>query len=214
MTQEEEPKKSLLSEEEWAEVTADAYRKKNLPEDAIAKARVWERLDKQTKPKSRPSRRQTPAILLAAGVVAAVGVTRLLKNDQPGGRDKGDATMLVATLGAFILEASGDTTPVTVRTPAAGETVVFRVRAPRSGVYAFVVQEGMEPPRAVVVSAALTAEDEMVKRGDGAYGFRYDGDRTTRFCVLAEESPEKLATRVQDPGEGWTALPGESCVTL
>lgn len=197
----DDPKRRLLSEDEWAALAAERYEREGSPVDEVANARVWERLEPQVRPRSKPSRRQTSAILLAAGVVAAVGAVRLLRQEPAaGGRDKGDPAVLTATLGAFVLDASGDSTPVTVRPPEDGETVVFRVRAPRGGRYALVVQEGAEPPRVVVPDAALGVEDALVQRDGGAYGYRVGGAKTARFCALAAESAEALAARVRARG--------------
>jgi hypothetical protein len=209
----QEPDKKLMSETEWAELMAQEFKAQGSPVDEVAKARVWRRLEIQTKPVTgsgaRP--RNLSWAALAAGVVATIGVTHLLRQGSDW-REKGGAPAIPTTLTPYVLERDGSTSPAESKVRL-GTTVVFRARAAQNGIYALVVSEGGEPPRlAVNEGEKIGADDQLVTKSGAVYGVKIEG--SLRACLLAGRDRDGLSQQLQNLNATFGKLAAESCVSL
>lgn len=209
MTEPEEPR--LVNDQEWAELMHARYRREGAMVDEVAKARVWQNLERHL---ARPRSRLLGAwASIAAALVLAVGVTQLWQPDSTM-RHKGNELLVPAILTAYQLGGDGSTQPL-LGPALVGSTVVFRAHSSQAGYYGVVLRDGQQPWRiAIAEGQSIDANEVLLNKGGNVFGLVIEPNTTNTICLVVMADRELLAVYLQTLAAN-PQLPAEhACVTV
>lgn len=207
----------LITDDDAAELLMREYAAKGSPVDAVAKARVWQKLEGNLAARRWRLIGSGCAALLAAGLAfVIIQPTTTIDDEQ---RIKGpDSSALAATLTAFQLQADGsleslspENNRVSVRS---GASLVFKVRAATPGYFTVLLADddrGLRRTDAAI--APLSPMETLVTTGSAVFGYRLEAAKKLQVCVVAAATKAQVETLAARPPANLEKNFPEACIS-
>ncbi len=214
--------KSLISDDELADLLAAEYAASGHRLDDVAAARIWKKTELAVRTVPARAGRLRLAGPLAMAALIFLGVFSFLNKGMthPTAGIKGAGESYSGqpvSLVVYQMSEGGALEPFYSSDSRVGQTLVFKTMAPEDGVVALLMAEGQDAAVVRFVgSPARGGEEQLLERGGRAYGFTLGERQVTplRFCVVAEANAARLSALLQHPDELWQVIDPGACIQV
>jgi len=208
-----DPYDPLLDDDTFVDLMEAEYQHQNQPEDALEKQKIWNALEKKTKPRNL-SRTWIPLAAVATLLITLVPNLFFSTTDDIS-RVKGNPSLIDTSLQTYLINENGELEVISAKVKV-GDTIVFKTHIEAEGIIAFGYSKNhLEPKIRFVTQRTAPGKLNFLKREGRTFGYSVEaGDKDLRFCTIAAENIKLLQKTINNLTNVWSTLSEGSCITI